>query len=149
MSRLSSNLTIFLKIFIPIFYIVFFGSFLVGSLIVSVHDAPVLANPIFRLSYAAVFLIFIALLYFSFMKLKRVDADKEHVYINNYLKTYRYSWDDVEKVTSRNYGLFRTMRIYFKSKTSIGKKISFLPDTPLIKAFILENPERHALLADE
>lgn len=83
------------------------------------------------------------------MKLKRVDADKDNVYINNYLKTYRYSWSDIERVTSRNYGLFRTMRIYFKAKTSLGKKISFLPAGALIKDFILENPELHSLLADE
>ena len=149
MRRLSSNLTIFLKIFIPIFYFVFFGSFLIGSLLVNINDAPLIGSDIFRLSYAGVFLLFIVMLYFTVIKLKRVDADSEYVYINNYVKTYRYLWTDVEKVTRRNYGLFQTMRIYFTSKTKMGKKISFLPSSALVKDFIVENPHLHKLLADE
>ena len=149
MKRLSSNLTIFLKIFIPIFYLVFFGSFLIGSLMISVNDAPFIGSNIFRLGYAGVFVVFILLLYFSIFKLKRVDADSQYVYISNYMKTLRFDWKNVEKISTRNYGLFSTMRIYFKDKTSYGRKISFLPVKALIKDFVLENPELYDLLIEE
>jgi len=93
MRRLSNNLTVILKIFLPIFYITFFGSLLIGSLTVTVNDAPLIASDLFRGAFALVFFIFVILMYFTVIQLKRVDGDTKHIYINNYLKTYRYKWE--------------------------------------------------------
>lgn len=148
MKRLSSNLTIFLKIFIPIFYGIFFGSFLLASFFVDQNDAPLLYNPLFKLGYGISFLCFIVLLYFTFMKLKRVDASATHVYVGNYLKTYKYPYEDIECIKIRSYGILKTMRIYFKGKTTFGKKVSFLPSTVLVEDFVKDNLDFGALIQD-
>lgn len=148
MRRLSSNLTIILKVFLPILYITFFGSLLIGSLVVSINDAPLIASNVFRGGFAIVFSLFVILMYFTIIQLKRVDGDKEYLYINNYLKTYRYKWEDILKIKTRNYGLFRTMHIHFKTKSSIGKRVTFMPSDPLIKDFFKDHPELFPLLEE-
>ncbi len=141
MRRLSSNLTIILKLFIPIVYIVFFGSLLIGSLVVDPNDAPLIANPIFRSAFALVFFSFLGLMYISVFQLKRVDADENFLYINNYKQTFRYPWSDIKKLKTLHFGLFKIVRIQFMSKTSLGKKVTFLPSSQLLKEFMISNPE--------
>ena len=48
-----------------------------------------------------------SILYFTVMNLKRVEADNDFVYITNYLKIFKYPYFNVEKITEKNYGLFR------------------------------------------
>lgn len=141
MKRLSSNLTIILKLFIPLIYIVFFGSILVGSIFVSVNDSPIVGNSLFKIVYALVFFLFVVIIYFTVFKLKRIDADSKYIYINNYVKTFRYPWQDIEKLNTKNFGLFRVIQIIFVAKGSLGKKVIFLPSKPLVKDFFKENPE--------
>lgn len=148
MNRLSSNLTVILKVFIPIAYIVFFGSLFIGSLLININDAPLVGNPIFKLVYGVAFFIFVSLIYFTIFQLKRVDADREYIYINNYLKTYRYSWNDIEKLNTIHYGLFKIIKVHFVDKTSLGKRISFLPSNQLLKEFFIENPELFSKLTE-
>lgn len=140
MRRLSSNLTIILKLFIPITYIVFFGSLLIGSLFVTVNDSPVVGNSMFKIVYSIVFFLFVGIIYLTVYKLKRVDADQNYIYINNYVKTYRYPWSDIDQIITKNYGLFRIMQVKLAAKGSLGKKIVFLPSMQLVKSFFKENP---------
>lgn len=149
MKRLSSNLTLVFKIFIPLVYMVFFGSFLIGSLLVSVNDAPLIGSNIFRLAFAGIFILFLGLMYLSVGRLKRVDGDETGLYISNYIKTYKYSWDDIKEVKVQHYGLFRTMKVHFKAKSSFGNKITFLAAPELIKEFILNHPSIVYLFKDD
>lgn len=149
MTRLSSNFTIVLKLFIPILYVVFFGSYLIASFLISVDDSPLLASPIFKMVYGSVFCLFILLFYFTILKIKRVDANGEKLAITNYIKTYQYPWSDVDYIKTRNYGLFRTMRIYFKGKTSFGKKISFIPSEAMVEDFVRKYPDIGTLISEQ
>ena len=140
MRRLSSNLTIILKLFIPIVYLVFFGSLLIGSLLVDPNDAPLIANPLFQSVYALIFFGFVGLMYITVFQLQRIDGDENYLYVNNYRKTYRYQWADVAKLKTLHFGLFKIVRIHFIDKTSLGRRVSFIPSSQLLKDFMIDNP---------
>lgn len=149
MHRLSTNFTLILKLLIPLVYVVFFGSLMLGSWIVDINDAPLVGSKLFRYVFTVVFFFFVLLIYFTIFQLKRVDADSEYVYINNYKKTLRYTWDSIEKVKILNFGLFKIVKIIFKEKGSFGKKISFMPSNQLLKEYLIENKEAFALFEEE
>lgn len=124
--NLSSNWTLFLKIFFPILWGVFFGLI---TLTFWVSDRPsVGAMPInsFRLLMSSFFFTGMAVLYFSFIQLKRVEVDEHFLYVTNYKDTARYPFHNIEKVEEANYFLFKIYRVFFKEKGIFGKKVVFL-----------------------
>lgn len=141
MRRLSSNLTIILRMFIPLVYIVFFGCVIAGSFLITVNDSPFLANPVIRFGMLGTYILFITLAYFTFMKLKRVDANDEHIIVSNYFKTFRYTWDSIKKMTTINLILFDIIYIHYHEKTAFGKRVFFLASRALVKSFFVDNPE--------
>lgn len=141
MQRISSNATLILKIFLPTFWIVFFG---VCTVAVSLLDTPYFGSvPAIwmKSGLAAFFLAGTALLYFTLMKLKRVELDDLYVYASNYFKTYRYPYHNVEKITERDLGLFHLVSVYLKAPGNFGKKITFLLDEQMFRDFLEKNPE--------
>ena len=88
-------------------------------------------------------------MYLTVWKLKRVDADSSGLYISNYIKTFKYSWDDIKEIKVFHYGLFRTMKVHFKSSSSFGNKITFLAAPELIKEFLVNHPTLVDLFSDE
>ncbi len=141
MQRISSNSTLFLKIFLPTFWIVFFGIFTIA---VSQLDnnyfngASAFSVKLFLVSF---FLVGTALLYFTLMRLKRVELDDLYVYASNYFKTYRYPYHNVEKITERNMLLFHILSVHLKTPGKFGGKITFLLDEQMLRAFLEKHPE--------
>lgn len=146
MQRISSNLTLVLKIFFPTFWIVFFGIF---TLAVWTLDTPYF-GPVpaiwMRIGMTLFFLSGTAILYFTLMRLKRVELDNLFVCASNYIKTYRYPYHNVEKITERDMGLFYLVRIYLKTPGNFGRKLTFLLDEPMFRDFLEKNPETAALI---
>jgi hypothetical protein len=139
MHRISSNLTLPLKIFLPTLWISFFGVFTVAFLLANVEQ---FASFIYwKLGMLVFFLAFTALFYFTTMQLKRVEVDQNFVYASNYLKTYRYPYHNVEKMTERDMGLFTLVKVHLKVPGKFGKKIPFLLDEAMLKDFLEKNPE--------
>jgi len=141
MRRLSSNLSILFRIFLPLVYIVFFGSLIIGSFIASVNDAPLVANPFFRYGLLGTFVVFVLIFRLTVMRLKRVDADSTYLYVSNYIKTYRYTWPSINKLTTVNLLIFDIIYIHFNDETQFGKKVFFLASRSLVKSFFAENTE--------
>lgn len=139
--RLSSNATLFLRIVIPTFWIVFFGLLIVAILLFDPEDNPFMNNPIVKYSLASGFLIFLFIMYRTIMQLKRVDADKEHLYVSNYFKTYRYKLHDIETIKEIDFGAFIIVRIVLKQKGAFGDTIPFLLNKPTFDDFIHHHPE--------
>jgi len=144
MHRISSNLTLLLKIFIPTLWISFFGVFTIAFLFTNIKQLD--AFLYYKVGMLIFFLAFTAIFYFTVMQLKRVELDKGHIYASNYLKTYRYSYDSVEKMTERDMWLFTLVKIHLKSPGKFGKKMSFLLDEAMLKDFLEKNPEMSAEL---
>ena len=144
MHRISSNLTLPLKIFLPTLWISFFGVFTVALLLSNVDQFAYFIY--WKLGMLGFFLAFTALFYFTTMKLKRVELDSNFVYASNYLKTYRYPFHNVEKMTERDMGLFTLMHVHLKVPGKFGKKIPFLLDEAMLKDFLEKNPEMLSIM---
>lgn len=139
--RISSNWTLLLKVFIPTFWFVFYGAILVALFVSPL--AEISANNQMAIKYGVLifYLSGSAVLYFTVMNLKRVEYDKDYLYISNYFKTSRIPWHNVERLSEKkilflHYGKFR-----FKEPISFGKNISFIASRSLIKLFKEAYPE--------
>ena len=141
MHRISSNLTLFFKIFLPTVWVAFFGTFTLAVLLSNVKQFPLFNFIYFKLGLAAFFLVGLAILYFTFFQLKRVELDKQHLYASNYFKTYRYSFDSIEKITERDLGIFHLVKIHLKAPGNFGKRIPFILDEAMLNDFFEKNPE--------
>lgn len=124
--NISTKWTLPLKIFLPILWGTFFG--LITLAFWFSEEPSVGAMPIssFRLLMSSFLFTGLAVLYFSFMQLKRVEVDEHFLYVTNYKDTARYPFHNVEKLEEANYFLFKIVRIYFKESGIFGKKVIFL-----------------------
>ena len=123
--RISSSFTLFFRMFFPIFWAVFFGAFTIGFLVVP-NLPSVMDNNYFRIGLVIFYLSGLALLYFTILRLKRVELDSDFVYVTNFLKTYRYPFHNIESIHEVNLYFFQLATMRFKEKGSFGKKIYFL-----------------------
>jgi hypothetical protein len=141
MQRISSNATLFFKFVVPVFWLVFFGAFLLAIFLQGAIVASLFANTGFRIGAVLFYLSGIVLFYFTLFPLKRVEADIEWLYVTNYFKTYRYSWDSIESVTDSNFLLFTAASITLKAKGEFGQKLPFLASNKLYQQFWEEHPD--------
>jgi hypothetical protein len=109
-------------------WIVFFGCLLIALFVVNPDDAPLFTTWQFRLGYILSYLIFMVFLRLTIMRLKRIDADAEYIYVSNYFKTYRYRFEDIQSISETNYYLFKVMHFKLKAKGSFGNNILILAD---------------------
>ena len=133
MYRLSSNYTLLWKIFIPVFYVTFFGLLVLVCHFSDEGDLPFLTSPIARLVITSCYLIFVILMYFTIMNLKRVEADDQYYYVTNYFNTYRYLKTDVEKISSSDYGIWIWNTLHMKQVTKFGRNIRFIGNPAVYK----------------
>jgi hypothetical protein len=141
MQRISSNTTLFLKIFLPTFWIVFFGIFTIAVLVANTPHFGGIPAATFKIGLALFFVAGTSVLYFTLLKLLRVELDEHHVYASNYFKTYRYPFHNVEKITERDLGLFHLVHIHLIAPGKFGSKITFLLDDTMLKNFLAKHPE--------
>ncbi len=141
MQRVSTNLTLFFKLFLPIFWIVFFGALTGAFWMSDVQFIGAFPAGPFKIGILVFFLLGVALLYWSVMRLKRVEMDDQFVYITNYFKHYRYPYHNIEKILEKDYLLFHTVLIRFKVPGHFGKKISFIASRTHFHRFLNAHPE--------
>ena len=139
--RISSNATLLLKIFIPTLYITFFGLFSVAVLFSDRSYLPFGGAALTRIVIPVVFLVFLALMYFTVLRLKRVDLGQDGIYVSNYFKTFRYAYKDIQGIAEKDYGLFNVGTITLKEKGKFGKKIYFLISKIHYQNFIEKHPD--------
>lgn len=127
MTRVSANTTLFWKMFIPILYATFFG--LLGLVIIFELGAnfSLFTSLYVKVSYGLMFLALFGFMYFTIMKLKRVEMDGEAFIATNYFKAYRYKIDDIKAYYTYDFFVFKIHSIHLKSKGKFGKKIRFIP----------------------
>ena len=136
----------FLKLILPTMWIVFFGCLLIALFVVNPDDAPLFTTWQFRLGYIVSYFVFMLFLRLTVMRLKRIDADAEFIYVSNYFKTYRYRFEDIKTISETNYYLFKVMHFELRAKGSFGSKILILEDEFRIKQYMKEFPENLAKL---
>lgn len=140
MINISSSLTLVVKIGIPTIWIVFFGT---STLVTYFTEVPFL-GPFsiwpFRIGLTLFLLTGIGLLYWSVMRLKRIDVKAPFFFASNYFKTYRYPFHQIERIRHRDYGLFKVIDVYLKEKGKFGQRITFLASRSRFDAFLERYP---------
>lgn len=141
MQRVSTNFTLFLKIFLPVFWLVFFGAFAV--VLWTENRIPTGAVPIqtVRIIMTLFFVVGATILYFTLLKLHRVEMDDAFVYVTNYVKTARYPYHQIEKIAEVDFLILSTVTIHFKQKGIFGKKATFVPSQYRFQGFLNQHPE--------
>lgn len=141
MFQLSSGATLFLRLFLPTVWTVFFGSFMVMGWF---WDDPFI-GPFPIAGYRWVTSAFVAsgllTIRLTVWKLRRVDADADHLYVSDYFRTLRYPRTGVHGITLSPLGPLLLARITLAAPGRMGKVIWFLPAKRRLKAFLDNNPE--------
>lgn len=133
MFRLSSNTTVIWKLFVPTFYITFFGLLVLAAFLSNSSDLPMLTSLPSKIILSSSYLIFIGLMWFTIMNLKRVEADDDAIYVSNYFKSYRYLKEDIDHISEANYLIFKITTIHMKSTTKMGKRIRFIGEYHMLR----------------
>ena len=139
--QLSSSWTLGFRIFLPTFWIAFFGVFFVTTLLTDKNQIGQMSMNGLRWGLLIFISIFVFVFWKTVLRLKRIDADNEYVYVTNYFKNVRYPHADIEKLELSigiilNYGT-----LVLKGKGVFGSNILFLASRKRIEIFMLENPQ--------
>ena len=140
MERVSSQLTIFLRIALPTIWLTTILSLIVLLAVAVSGKAQVFSNPIVLAGLVFVLATGIAFIYFFLWRFYRVDMDERFVYVSDYFKTYKYSFNDIESIKGSSWAPNRVFVIRLKSKGSFGKDILFLASQKLWNDFVNEHP---------
>jgi hypothetical protein len=60
------------------------------------------------------------------MRLKRVECSADFLYVTNYFKTFRYSYDSIASTGVTQFVICEIVSVRFKERTAFGKKIYFV-----------------------
>lgn len=141
MHQISSSWTLFNRIFFPTFFLVFFG---VGNLafwFVNFENYMMSNLLFYRVLFMAMFLVGLIVFYNTSWKLKRIDIDDEFVYVSNYFKTARYSFDMIETIKEKmSFTNNKSVYITLVLPGTFGQVIRFKPDKIRYEKFFKSNP---------
>lgn len=145
MQRVSTNATLFLKLFFPVYWAVFFGMFTLFALFYNDSELIIFQSWTVKFTVLGIYILFFLLFYFTLFQLQRVEMADTHYVVSNYLNTYKYVFEDVEKITETPFLRWIIVTIHLKGKGSLGKKIIFLANKRLYTDFMNENPSVSSL----
>ena len=124
MIRVSSNGTIFLRIFVPIFLLVFY---FFGVMAIWLNAFEGIDFPLwFKISNSIFFISLLLIFWQTTWRLHRVELGSDHVYISNYIKTVRYSYESIKDCNYYSFLLWKIGYITLLEKGILGKRIFFL-----------------------
>jgi hypothetical protein len=92
------------------------------------NDIPLLSNVFVKTAMVASYVIFILLMWFTIMNLKRVEADLGYIYVTNYYNSFRYLKTDISDIGTKDFFIFKITTLTMKEVTKMGKKIRFIGD---------------------
>lgn len=139
--QLSSSWTLALRIFLPTFWIAFFGTFFLTTLFTDKNQIGQISMNGLRWGLLAFIAIFVLVFWKTVLRLKRIDADKEFIYVTNYFKNIRYPHMDIEKIELSKGIVFNYGTLVLKGKGRFGDRILFIASRKRVEIFIAENPQ--------
>ncbi|NND34742.1 MAG: hypothetical protein HKN76_19300 [Saprospiraceae bacterium] len=140
MRRISSSITLFLKIFLPTFWLVFFGAFTVAVLLSGFGKSPLFGSWIFKGGVLLFYILGATILYFTLMKLKRVERDHDYLYVTNYIKTIRYPFSDIEQISETSLVFIHLGHIKLKAPGLFGRRITFVQSRQKFEDYVAADP---------
>lgn len=139
--QLSSSWTLALRIFLPTFWIAFFGTFFLTTLFTDKNQIGQISMNGLRWGLLAFITLFLFVFWKTVLRLKRIDADKEFIYVTNYFKNIRYPHADIEKIELSKGIVFNYGTLVLKGKGRFGDRILFIASRKRVEIFIAENPQ--------
>lgn len=124
--RVSSNMTLLLTLFLPTITLVFLGLIALASLFSEDYMGPFPALSFSRFIFLGVFILYALLLYFTILRLKRVELGANKLVASNFFKTYAYEYKDIESLKLINLLVLKIWVIKLKYKGKFGRRIPFI-----------------------
>lgn len=141
MYRISSNLTLVLRVFLPIFWATFYGLFTLVMFISDDSTIQIFQSDLLKYTNLLFYIATLLIIYTTVFQLKRVELSEEGIYVTNYIKTFRYSYDSVESIGYENFYLYKLGFIVLKEKGYFGKRMVFLLKKKYLEEFMEKHPE--------
>ena len=141
MQRISSNLTLFFRIFVPTFWTVFYGLFTFVMLFSQDSTLNVFQSDWLKYSNLLFYLSTLLIMYLTIFRLKRVEMSRDGVFVTNYFKTVKYTYDSIDSLGYKDYCFFKVGFIRLKDKGIFGSTILFLLKKKYLEDYIQANPD--------
>jgi len=114
-------MTLILRIALPCLYVTFFTLFVLSVFLVDT-GLPLLTNPIFRMSMLAVYLLFLALIYFTVLRLRRVEYRGASLFVTDYFKNDTFHIEEVTSMKDMNLGIATLVKVKVNRKSRWNKR---------------------------
>lgn len=124
----SAKTTLFLKLLLPTFWVCFMGSITVISVFFLSFDGiqPPFSPTSAKILIASFFLTALGLMYLLWMRAKWVAVDGQYIYVSNFMRSYRYTYDSIARIEeTRVLFFFRRVTLHFHQAGSFGKRVFF------------------------
>ncbi|MCP4441532.1 MAG: hypothetical protein GY810_21700 [Aureispira sp.] len=122
----SSRWTLVLKFF-PMFWGCFMGGTALVMLFISLDNIQDPFTPTSaRLLVWSFFISTMGILYLLFIRIKWVAVDTNAFYVSNFFKSFKYTYDSIDRVEESKILFFRRVIIHFHEKSQFGKSVYFL-----------------------
>jgi len=118
-------MTLVLRIALPVIYLSFFGMFIITVFLVE-SNFLLLSEPLFRAGLIATYVLFALIIWFTLLRLRRVEFAQDHFFVSNYFKNYRYHKEGVQSIKEINLGICTIVKLSLLEKGSWGKHLYFL-----------------------
>ena len=141
MTNVSSILTLALRIFLPTFFVVFYGLLMMVSLFSNEEYVAGIPMGYFRIFSISLFFSTAVIIYFTLLKLRRVELDQNSVFISDYFKQAKYPLQAIEAIVERDYFLFKIVTITLQQKGIFGQNITFMPSGRRWPKYKKKHPE--------
>lgn len=152
LQKVSSSATLFLKLIVPIGALSGFSGFSFAYMS-STEEISVSPTSFFLL--AGLVLALLCFWYLFWRPIKWVALSEDHVYVSNYFKSFRYSFESIAELKEEHIGPFRRIRLRLHQPGQFGEEVSFfasyywyayLQSKPqsLLRLMGLAEPETHS-----
>jgi hypothetical protein len=146
--QLSTSWTLALRIFLPTLWLAFFGTFLIAITFSDKGHIGDFSISHLRLSLLIFILVFAFIFWKTILRLRRIDADSEYLYVTDYFKNRRYLHSDVDKIELTTGILFKYATLVLKGTGYFGNRIIFLASKKRLEMFLEENPNLKEWVVD-
>lgn len=144
MAQVSTNLTLFYRLFLPIFFGVFLGALVVFLWLHPQAYYGNLRGDYLRYGATLAFVVLVIVTLFTVWRLRRVEMNREWVYVTDFFSQARYPWAGVAQVRETSLGIFSLVHVDLRQAGSFGKTLTFLASVSRWRMFKEEHPDQLA-----
>ncbi len=123
----SSRWTFLFKMALPLLWLIIMGGL---SILIAFSPLDSLKGPVSpmtaKLLVISLFFSILAMLYIFYGRAKWVGMTDSYLYVSNFFKSYKYTYDSVERFEEVYMVFFTKVVIHFHQPTKFGKSIYFV-----------------------